>query len=97
MFDGWMIFENRKREKEKKKKSIDDIHGKEGDEIFIMAGTGKQAHDIFSVNDQTDNQRLKTRFQQAHAAGSQGVDESQLSDVKQTLHKQMVEQVKGQR
>ena len=97
MFDGWMIFENRKREKEQNKKRIDELADKKGDEIFVMARSGEDAHDIFSVNEETDKHRLKSRFQQAHHAGEKGMKESELVDVKQALHKQMVEQVKGQR
>ena len=97
MFDGWMIYENRKREKDKSKKRIDDLVDREGDEIFVMARGGQDAHDIFSVNEDNEKHRIKQRFQQAHVAGEGGMKEAELVDVKQALHKQMVEQVKGQR
>ena len=97
MFDGWMIYENRKREKESNKKRLDSLVDREGDEIFVMARGGDEAHEIFSVNEDTEKHVLKERFRQAHAAGQDGIKESELIDVKQSLHRQMVEQVKGQR
>ena len=95
MFDGWMIFENRKREKEKKKKRIDEIADQKGDELFMMADSGKEALDIYGVNDDTERMRLRGRFQQLDRSEAP-VDEKDLIDVKMQLRNQMMEQVKGQ-
>ena len=95
MFDGWMIFENRKREKEKKKKRIDEIADQKGDELFVMTDTHAEGQEIYDVNDDTEKARLRGRFQQIKS--SEGIlDESDLVDVKMQLRNQMMEQVKGQ-
>ena len=95
MFDGWMIFENRKSEKDKKKKRLDEIADQKGDELFFMAETKQEAREIHGVNDETEKMRLERRFDQIRR--SEGVlDETDLVDVKMSLRNQMMEQVKGQ-
>ena len=96
MFDGWMIFENRKRENEKKKKRIDEIADQEGDELYVLADTHSEGQEIYSVNDETEKGMLRSRFQQIKSS-EQPLDEADLKDVKMKLRNQMMEQVKGQR
>jgi hypothetical protein len=95
MFDGWMIFENRKREKEKKKKRIDEIADQKGDELFVFAETHEEGQEIYDVNDDTEKMRLKGRFQQIKSSETP-LDEADLLDVKIQLRNQMMEQVRGQ-
>ena len=96
MFDGWMIFEHRKSEKEKKKKRIDALADQKGDEIFVMTDSKKDAADIMSANDETERQRLLRRFRQIRSSDGT-VQEQELLDVKMELNKQLAEQVKGTR
>ena len=95
MFDGWMIFENRKREKEKKKKRIDEIADQKGDELFVVAETHAEGQEIYSVNDDNEKMRLKGRFNQIRSSEAP-IDEADLIDVKLDLRRQMIEQTKGQ-
>ena len=94
MFDGWMIFENRKREKDKKKKTLDDIADKKGDELFFMADSEEDAREIFDVNETTDKMRLRKRFQQVHRAG-RPLEEMELKDVKMKLNKEIAQKISG--
>jgi hypothetical protein len=94
-FDGWMIHESRKREKEQKKKRIDELADKKGDELFVMANDEGDARDVFAVNDQGENMRLKQRFKQIRSRGE--VDESELFDVKMDLNRQAASQSRDRR
>jgi hypothetical protein len=96
MFDGWMIFEHRKQEKEQKRKRIDALADQKGDEIFVMSHSKKDAADIMSVNDETERQRLLQRFRQIRSTEG-STQEAELLDVKMKLNKQLAEQVKGTR
>jgi hypothetical protein len=96
MFDGWMIFEHRKQEKEQKRKRIDALADQKGDEIFVMSHSKKDAADIMSVNDETERQRLLQRFKQIRSTEG-STQEAELLDVKMKLNKQLAEQVKGTR
>lgn len=52
--DGWMIFNKRKVEKERKKNKIMDTIGgkyKNANEIFIMTNSAEEAKEIYSLND----------------------------------------------
>jgi hypothetical protein len=54
--DGWFIFQNRKAEKEKKKKSILDkidnnTKNNKGEHVFLFTGDKKEAQDIHELND----------------------------------------------
>tara|TARA_R110000824_G_scaffold79277_1_gene199786 strand:+ start:236 stop:1327 length:1092 start_codon:yes stop_codon:yes gene_type:complete len=94
-FDGWMIYENRKRDKDQKKKRIDALADKKGDELFIMSEDKDDAKDIFSVNDEGDNMMLRQRFKQIYKEGT--VDEKELIDVKMDLNRQAHEQSRDRR
>ena len=96
MFDGWMIFEHRKQEKEQKKKLIDKLADKKGDELFVMAESREDAKDIMSVNDETERHRLLSRFKQIRSS-KEDLQEADLLDVKMDLNKQLAEQLKGRR
>ena len=96
MFDGWMIYEHRKSEKEKKRKRIDELADQKGNEIFVMANSKEDAADIMSVNDETERQRLLQRFKQIRSS-EENVQEQELFDVKMELNKQLGEQIKGRR
>lgn len=52
--DGWMIYQNRKIEKEKKKQKVEDKYGlnnKRADEIFILTDSVEETKEIFDLND----------------------------------------------
>ena len=90
-----MIYENRKRDKDQKRKRIDALADKKGDELFIMSEDKEDAREIFSVNDEGDNMMLRQRFKQIRKEGV--VDETQLTDVKMDLNRQAHEQARDRR
>ncbi len=52
--DGWMIHQNRKIEKEKKKQAVEDKYGlnnKRGNEVFILTDSVEETKEIFALND----------------------------------------------
>jgi len=59
--DGWMIHQNRKIEKDKKKQAIEDKYGlnnKRGDEVFILTDSVEETKEIFALNDPQAKFRL---------------------------------------
>jgi hypothetical protein len=90
-----MIYESRKREKEQKKKRIDELADKKGDELFIMADNMDEAKEIFDVNDQGENMMLKQRIRQIRRQGK--VKEADLIDVKMDLNRQAAAQSRDRR
>ena len=77
-------------------KRIDEIADQDGDELFVVTDTHAEGQEIYSVNDDTEKNMLRNRFQQIKTA-DQPIDESDLRDVKMKLRNQMMEQVKGKR
>ncbi len=59
--DGWMIYQNRKVEKDKKKQAIEDKYGlnnKRGDEVFILTDSVEETKEIFALNDAQAKSRI---------------------------------------
>ena len=65
MFDGWMIYQKRQREKERKQHDLDRIAGKNaGDagEVFIVAESEEDVDRIQSLNDTGTRRQLQQKF-----------------------------------
>ena len=65
-----------------------------------MSGNKQEAREIFDVNDEAEQMRLQRRFNQVHSEvswkdGKKYMHESDLSDVKMKLNKQLNEQMKN--
>lgn len=61
--DGWILYQNDKNEKEKKKKHISDKYGldkKQGDEVFIMTNDQNESNAIFDLNDANTKRDIAT-------------------------------------
>ena len=93
-FDGWMIFENRKRQKEQKRKRLDALADKKGDELFVMTNKD-DAGEVFELNNPGDNMRLKQRFNQIKREGK--VEEKDLFDVQMDLRREANAQSRDRR
>jgi hypothetical protein len=85
--DGWIIFQSRKREKEKTQGQVRGAVGNSkidrASEVFIMADTLEDAKKINSLNDTTANIKKKQRFNHIRKVGK--VQEQHMPDVIQDL------------
>jgi len=89
MFDGWMIADRRKREKESKQKRIDNLVDQKGDEIFVMAHNPEAATEIADANDHSEKMRLRDRMRQVMGS-EKPLDELELQDVQMKLRREMM-------
>lgn len=101
-FDGWMISNKRKNEKDKMDSEVEKMVGRkqrDSSEIFIVTKDAKQASKIDKFNDVRGKTIKKQRDALIRKKGQ--VAESQLIDKKQELQQlatqQYIEKVKGKR
>ena len=96
LLDGWLILQNRKREREKLEKEVDKKIGKNkgAQEVYVMADSQEHADKIHSLNNPMARNIVKRREKQMDAAGEKGVHEQDLSDAKQRMKNQAYEQRK---
>jgi len=87
MLDGWLIDQRRQREARQLKKSAEDIVSNEkirgSSEIFVPAGTSKDAAKINELNDEMTRGLLKQRFDYLKKHGK--VAEQDMPDTKRRL------------
>ena len=99
MFDGWMIANQRKNEKEKMTHQLEDRFARHGDaqEIFIPVKNREQARKINELNDTRGTIVKAQRKAALHRSGK--LTDSQLPDkrieIQAQANKQFIEQVKG--
>ena len=95
MFDGWMIEQRRKRDREVKTHQAEAIGNwkDSAQEVFITAPTREDADKVFELNDMQGRMELRERQRSIKAAGI--LEESKLPDVQRDLHAQSVEQYKN--
>ena len=96
MFDGWMLFQKRQRENEKKQQELDRIAGKNAEsagEVFVVAETPEDVERIQSLNDTGTRRELSQKFKYIKDQGS--VQEQHLPEVKRELTRQAAEQFKN--
>ena len=98
MFDGWMIKERIKREKDKDKKAVDNMAGNaKGGEVFLVAENRSDADKIFAVNAQTERMKIRGREQELNAQRGDFKLEKDLRDVKMDLRNQLHSKLKDKR
>lgn len=81
--DGWFIHQNRKREKEKKQKDIEEKMGprvKGSQEVFVMSSSKEEAQNIYDVNSTQARNIIKQRDAEISKAGT--IEHHRLSDQK---------------
>ncbi len=73
MLDGWLIYQNRKREKEQAQK-IDSVKGQgvKGNEVFIMADNDDDAQRIYDMNTSHGKATIKNLQKQADSRREDG-------------------------
>jgi hypothetical protein len=91
LFDGWLIFERRKRETEKNKNSAEE-YNTNADEIFIPVETQEDQARVDGLNDPTSQMVVKQRHNQIQEAES--IKHADLADVRRDLQMQANEQYK---
>jgi hypothetical protein len=92
LFDGWLIFERRKRETEKNKNSAKEYE-MDADEVFIPVETQEDQVRVDGLNDPTSQMVVKQRHNQIQKAES--LKHSDLIDVRRDLQVQANEQYKN--
>ena len=97
MFDGWMIYQRRQREKERKQQDLDRVAGKNAGnagEVFIVAESEQDVDRIQSLNDAGTRRQLQQKFNYIKSQDGT-VKEKDLPDVKMDLRRQAAEQFKN--
>jgi hypothetical protein len=88
--DGWILYQNDKNEKEKKKKQISDrydLNNKKGDEVFILTKDKKETNTIFGLNDNQTRKDLIVANKLIDEKGT--IKEADLPHVKRELRNKM--------
>lgn len=94
-FDGWMIDQGEKREKDRGKKQGEEITEKHGDanEVFIFAPSKEDAERVNDLNDPATKMIKRQRMQKVDS--SDGVEYQKFADVKMNLTQQAHEMQKN--
>ena len=95
MFDGWMIFQRRQREKDKKQQEVGKMSGSNhGGEVFVVAESAEDVERIQSLNDFGTRKQLQQKFK--YIKEQEGpVQDKDLPDVKMALRRQAAEEFKN--
>lgn len=97
MLDGWMIFERRKVEAQKKQKKADELNPKlqNAQEVFLMASNKEETQEVLEMNSQESLMKIKQRSQFLEKVGS--ASSAELPDIKMDLRARSVELQRQQR
>ena len=102
--DGWLIFQKRKRDKEKKQSEIDGMINNDkirgAGEIYVMAQNKEDAAEIQSINDAGARRVAIERERKIDQLGEEGkLKEADLPDqqrrIRQERHKMFTDKMKG--
>lgn len=100
MFDGWMILQKRENEKNKNKNRTEKLlEGKKLDkagEIFIMANSQEEAHNIYGLNDLTSRNIIRERNAVIQSSDNT-LEDTNLPDVKRKIMIQSNEMYKNRK
>ena len=88
MFEGWIIFQKRKAEKErnkqKREESLGGRHSKAG-EVFIMAKSNEEAKEIYNVNSDQNKSILRERSSIIKQNEGKQITDMMLPDVRREI------------
>ena len=89
MLDGWMIFQKKKREKDKKQEQFFGANNKmkNASEIFMMAKGRQEAEEILDLNSDENKALIKNKMNYINQKGY--VEEKDLPDVQVALKQQI--------
>lgn len=91
--DGWILFNKRKAEKERKKSKVMDAIGgkyKNANEIFLVTNSEEESREVYSLNDPETMAQIKTMAVLAQEKGE--VQWSELPHIKAELKNKMKQQ-----
>jgi hypothetical protein len=93
MFDGWLIDQRRKREKEQTQHRAEKLGNwkDSAQEVFITAATPEDAEAIYDLNDMTARMKIKERVATISRHGH--IDDKDLPDVQRDLMVQAKDQI----
>jgi hypothetical protein len=91
-FDGWMAVQRKEADKNRAKNNADKITGQKGDEIF-MVSSKEDKDKVYDLNDYSERMSIKNKLSEVRSAQGEVIKESQLSDVKMRLQKELAEMV----
>lgn len=83
MFEGWMLYQDKKAKKERAKKDIDKkLGGKIGNagEVFLMARNQEEAQKIYEINDPLSRTIINERQEHINKSNEQ-IQDSKLPDI----------------
>ena len=94
MFDGWMIDQKRKREKDQKQKQVDELKNipAGAQEVFVFAPTEDDAKKVYDLNDPTSRMKVKQRQKTIKERGI--VKATDLLDTQMDLRNQQMQEYK---
>lgn len=97
MLDGWMIFQRRKIENQKKQQKIDNLNPKlqKAQEVFLIADNAEETEEILSLNSQESLFKMKQRESFLNQKGS--ASHLELPDVQMDLRSRSVDMARQQR
>jgi hypothetical protein len=94
MLDGYLAFQHEKREKMKDQKNVSEASsGVRGDEVYLMAGTEKDASRIYSMNDSNSKAIIRTRQKQIDKA-KKGLPAEKTFDAQMDMRQQSMQSFK---
>lgn len=93
MFDGWMIAQNRKNEKQRLEQKAQEISKNENiknaQEVLVIANDPEHIKNIHDLNNEHAKRVIASRFNTIREKGS--VNQQELPDVKEQLHIQQMQ------
>ena len=94
MFDGWLIEQRRKREKDQKQKQVDLMKNvpDSAQEVFVFAPTREDANKVYDLNDRDSRMKIKQRQQLIEQRVE--VEAQDLPDTQLELRQQQMEEYK---
>ena len=94
MFDGWLIEQRRKREKDQKQKQVDLMKNvpDSAQEVFVFAPTREDANKVYDLNDRDSRMKIKQRLQLIEQRVE--VEAQDLPDTQLELRQQQMEEYK---
>ena len=97
MFDGWMIDQRRKRDKDQKQKQVDNMKNvpDSAQEVFVFAPTRDDANKVYNLNDAEGRSKIRQREKFLDQKGDDLVPAQHLPDTQLELRKQQIEEYKN--
>jgi hypothetical protein len=90
LLDGWLIFQHKKREKEKKEQYANNKAAQKGDEVYLFADNQQDAEKIYAMNTGDSKAIIKNRQKQIDKS-KKGVSVEHTLDAQLELRRQAMD------